>query len=236
MLDLKSVSIYIYAKERKPPSKKEDIVVRPDGMIECYETFKGSERLLRSDSDFTPIRYLTSVEIPAPDLDVSVHFGSYDPTVGHWEPFLVTLLEFFNQISPDIKKFFYDHHGCLNMDLGIYDEEPHMSAQDDMFIGKYLGWPYFIFDEKFPSIQSIIVFSDYLGEEFNLYDVYERDWEQTKIFIKDFTVINLNKTFNIIRKLREVNTYIFEKTVDLKNQLFIKNISSWKETLNKESP
>ena len=234
MIDREALKIYIYPNKKRITGTSADTQIkRPDGMIEFYETFKGTERIYKNNPDFQPITYISHIEIPVKGLEVTVCLSGHQEKISpHWEPFLVTLNEFFQNIDERIKQYFIDYNRCFDMDLGIFNEETHMSAQDDIFIEKYTDWPYLLFEYKYSSIQSLRAFSDTLEKEYNLYDTYDRDWAETKVFFKDFTVENLTKIFLLLIKLEEINNSIANEVIKLKERLFTDNSKDWFKILS----
>ncbi len=180
MINLTSLSINLDFKPDKSPVKG---VLRGNGYTEFKDDDETTETLQLNIKDFRITIYIPHYEHEKP---------------WSWDSVLPVIKEYFTLIDTAFFKPFCSH-GVENVKLGLYNEIPEQSEQEDKFIANYSEWIFLQFDRSFETLFSIDPFEKLLNNKYHTHQVMDQDWPQTKMFLnKEFTVEDLSS-------IRQVN-------------------------------
>jgi len=220
------MKIHINFDKKDNYFKKYTTKKRDDGMVEYYATYELSKK---------PITFLEFIKINFKKFNVEIYFEHDSDSKDYWEPYLNTFNNFFNFVgekqlknlcNSTVNSSIYSS-SSFDFSFDIFNVLPEQSIQDNIFIEKYTGWPYFQFNKKFSGIYTIKEFRENLENDFNIYEVYDRDWPETKIFIKKLTPENIKKTFDLILILNNINNEILEEMNRAQKTIYELNSTQW---------
>lgn len=212
MIDLHAIKIYVDFD--KLNLSKKVFKKRQDGLIEVHDNcFKSV--IIRTDEFFVRIYfdsyYLKKDKIP---WKIIKEFQTF---------FIKTPGKFLRRFCEKSQRF--------NFELGSHQVKMYQTEQEEMFKEKYTNWPYFQFDFSLNSLFSIKEYHDHLNEKYDLYRICDRDWEEVRIFFKDFTVDNILKEFLLIKELLIRNEEISNEMKNARDIFFKSNQSQWFQRL-----
>lgn len=219
MIDLNALKIYVDFrpdfKEDKNHFRNYTKQIREDGIIEFIEDGR-----------------LDTLQIITDDFRVDIH-NFDDPTnESSWDFALPPLKHYFTSVNDDIMKMLCGN-SCFCFDLGVYQEEPQQSTQDDMFIERYTKWIYFQFDYKFMTLFSIGEFCKLLNDKYDTHQVNDRGWAEVKMFTETISFESISKIFQKLLKLIYIEKEISDAMYKTRNQYYDSHKDQWFKTLEK---
>jgi len=151
----------------------------------------------------------------------------------NWDFILPVIKEYFTTIDQEIIRPLCTH-GSFHFEMNRYNEEPHQSEQDDIFIANYLGWIYMQFDYEyqFNTLFSIDEFKEVLNNKHHTHQVSDRGWPETKMFIQELTVENITEVFQRLIKLNRMECEIYKAMLNTRNEFYAEHEKGWINDIN----
>ena len=209
MINLHAVKINVDFDNFNIESYK-NVKIREDGLIEIHD--RTSKTIIIKEDHFF----------------VEMHFYPLEKEIIEipWETVII-FHKYFTKVKKEFMARFTEGTKRLCFEFDFYYDPSNGYEPEETFIDKYIGWPYFQFEFKLSQIFSIKKFYDLLNNKYDIYQVFDRGWDETKMFFKDFTVESISRTFNILHELIKRNNYISDEIDRTKNILFEINERSW---------
>lgn len=163
---------------------------------------------------------------------VMIHSMEFLKNENAWDTYLLILKEFFTTVDPEMLRPLCTP-GVLCFHLGKYYERPHQSEQDDMFIANYMGWPYVQFDHdfQFNTLFSIDNFKKILNNKHHTYQVHDRGWPETKMFMQKMTPWYLTEAFQRLIKLNRMEEDTYRMMSKVRDAFYEINEETWIQNL-----
>jgi len=208
-----------YIDKRKDFKEPEDynIKKRKDGFLE----------FVKKDKEKTS-KQIDCLQLEYNDFRVSFHtFQNKDFL--KYKTALSSLKTYFDSIDVTFLKKFNEEN-CFTFDIGIFNEPKHQSEQVNQFLKHYKNWYFFEFDFNFENLFSIQENRLFL-EKRHIYQIYDRDWPQTKFFTKNLSTEKITKIFNLLEVLCEQEYKIFKAMRETRDRFFKKQKEAWAKAL-----
>jgi hypothetical protein len=214
IMQLDTLSFYIDVRQNYMDEKDYIVKINSDGFLEYKE--KNEDR----QSKILVLIYK--------DFHVSI-YAFKDEDFRKYKEALIAFKKFFDTIDHQLITSFCKN-SCFNFSIGIFNESAHRSNQIDIFRKLYKKWWFLEFDYSFDNLNSIKEFNEFL--EINCcYKVYDKDWPQIKIFIKNITKNTINNVFKIIELSIKYENHLTKKMNDTKAREYKKQKDNWKKEI-----
>jgi hypothetical protein len=208
------LAIYLYNSDLYAVNPEYEIKTHPSGFNAYFNKkdgpFKGRIDLLDLKKEFRTVIYNNDYK---------------DNFLENWTPHLIKLFDFFNKLSPDKVKEIWEKFNSFNFDFGIFEETAEDPSKKD-FINKHQNYFYIQISESNNHAFSIREFHEKLNEKDITRNFNYCDTPETVFLFKDLEIETLNRVFDNILELREINNEIMLEEIIASENYYEKN-SPW---------